>query len=118
MKEKAMINLEKQEIQEKKGVIISVDGKIDTNGTEALREKIRESLDDVDLRHVVINLAKCDFITSVGLGMLVGAHKKANAIGKKLAFVELHKNIESIFRITNLYTFFNVSSEAEQVWGE
>ncbi len=112
-----MINLEKQEILEKKGVIISVDGKIDTNGTEALREKIRESLDNVDLRYVVINLAKCDFITSVGLGMLVGAHKKANAIGKKLAFVELHKNIESIFRITNLYTFFNVVGNVEQVWG-
>ncbi len=113
-----MINLEKQEIQGKKGVIISVDGKIDTNGTEALRENIRESMDDVDLRYVVIDLAKCDFITSVGLGMLVGAHKKANAIGKKLVFVELHKNIESIFRITNLYTFFNVSSKVEQVWGE
>ncbi|NOZ13367.1 MAG: STAS domain-containing protein [Acidobacteria bacterium] len=113
-----MINLDKQEIPEKRGVIISVDGKIDTNGTEALREKIRESLDDVELRYVVINLAKCDFITSVGLGMLVGAHKKANAIGKKLAFVELHKNIESIFRITNLYTFFHVSSGPDQVWGE
>ena len=113
-----MINLEKQEIQEKKGVIISVDGKIDTNGTEALREKIREGLDDVELHYVVINLAKCDFITSVGLGMLVGAHKKANAMGKKLAFVDLHKNIESIFRITNLYTFFNVHSKPEQVWGE
>ena len=113
-----MINLEKQEFLEKNGVIIHVDGKIDTNGTEALREKIRESLDDVDLRHVVINLSKCDFITSVGLGMLVGAHKKANAIGKKLVFVELHKNIESIFRITNLYSFFNVSSNAGQVWGE
>lgn len=113
-----MINLERQEIREKKGVIISVDGKIDTNGTESLREKIRESLDDVDLSHVVLDLAKCDFITSVGLGMLVGAHKKANAIGKKLTFVQLHKNIESIFRITNLYTFFNVSSKVEEVWGE
>ena len=113
-----MIHLETKDVPEKKGMVIAVDGKIDTSGTETLREKIRECLDSVDLQQVVVNLEKCDFITSVGLGMLVGAHKKANALGKRIHFVELHKNIESIFRITNLYTFFNVSETADKVWGE
>jgi len=112
-----MIELDVKEVPEKKGVVIFVEGKIDTNGTESLRERVREYLDDVDTRHIVLNLADCDFITSVGLGMLVGAHKKANGLGKQLAFVALHKNIESIFRITNLYSFFNVKDTVEDVWG-
>lgn len=112
-----MIQLGVNEVNDKQGVVINVDGKIDTQGTETLREKIREFLDDVNLRHIVIDLEKCDFITSVGLGMLVGAHKKANGLGKQLSFVSLHKNIESIFRITNLYSFFNVAESIDQVWG-
>lgn len=112
-----MIQLDVKELPEHAGVLIGVTGKIDTQGTEALREQVREYLDDINLKHIVISLAECDFITSVGLGMLVGAHKKANGHGKRLHFISLHKNIESIFRITNLYSFFSVSENLDQVWG-
>ena len=112
-----MIQLDVTELTDHDGVLINVTGKIDTQGTETLREQVREHLDDLNVKHIVVSLADCDFITSVGLGMLVGAHKKANGLGKKLHFIQLHKNIESIFRITNLYSFFNVSETLEQVWG-
>lgn len=110
-----MIQLDVKELTDHEGVLIAVAGKIDTQGTETLREQVRECLDDMNVKNIVISLADCDFITSVGLGMLVGAHKKANGLGKRMHFIELHKNIESIFRITNLYSFFHVSENLEQV---
>jgi len=47
-----MIQLDVKELPEHAGVLIGVTGKIDTQGTETLREQVREYLDDVNLKHI------------------------------------------------------------------
>ncbi len=89
-------------------VNVNIKGKIDTIGNDILKTKIEPYLEDAVFQKIIINLKDCDFITSVGLGALVGLHKKAEETGKKIIFTELHKNVESIFKITNLYNFFNI----------
>ncbi len=92
-----------------KGIVnVFVRGKIDTIGNDIFRSKIEPFLEDPDFKEFIIDLSDCDFITSVGLGALVALHKKAEQEGKKFVFTNLHKNIESIFKITNLYGFFNI----------
>ena len=89
-------------------VRVFVKGKIDTIGNDVLKNKIVPYLEDPNFKRIEINLKDCDFITSVGLGALVALHKRAEENGKKIVFTQLHKNIESIFKITNLYNFFHI----------
>ena len=92
----------------KGSVDVFVKGKIDTIGNDILKNKVEPFLEDPNFKKIEVNLKDCDFITSVGLGALVALHKRAEELGKKIVFKELHKNVESIFKITNLYNFFNI----------
>jgi len=100
--------------EEHKAVVLELHGKVDTQGTEILREKLNSYLSTEETTNIILNFQNCDFITSVGLGMLVGAQKNAREQEKSLKFVSLHKNIESIFKITNLYAFFQVVESIEK----
>ncbi len=92
----------------KEEVIISVKGKIDTIGNDIFKNKVEPFIEDPSFKKVKVDLSDCDFITSVGLGALVSLHKRAESLGKRIVFTRLHKNVESIFKITNLYNFFNI----------
>lgn len=113
-----MLELKINPKNDQKAVILELNGKVDTQGTEILREKLNNFLTSDDIANIILNFQNCDFITSVGLGMLVGAQKNAREQGKNLKFISLHKNIESIFKITNLYAFFQVIESEEKALEE
>jgi len=113
-----MLEIKINQKNEKKAVILELHGKVDTQGTEILREKLNGFLASDDISNIILNFENCDFITSVGLGMLVGAQKNAREQGKSLKFISLHKNIESIFKITNLFAFFQVVESEEKALEE
>ena len=56
----------------------------------------------------VINMAKCDFLPSIALGVFVGFNTKAREKSGKVSFCCLPEKIKRIFIITKLDKIFEI----------
>ena len=94
-------------------VVLEVGGEIDVYTAPRLRERLLE-LVSAGTRHVVVDLAKVDFLDSTGLGVLVGAHRRLRASHGRLSLVCSHERLLKIFRITGLDSVFEIHGSVEE----
>jgi anti-sigma B factor antagonist len=78
-------------------IILELDGKLDTNTSPDLREKIGECRDD--FRELVLDFAKLSYISSAGLRVLLETHQDMHG-GGKLIITNPAPIIKDIFEIT------------------
>jgi anti-sigma B factor antagonist len=86
-------------------VILDVSGKImGGEETTMFHGKIHEYMSQ-NKKNIVVDLAKVDWMNSVGLGMLISALTTVKAAGGRLVLANITK-IESILTITRLISVF------------
>jgi anti-sigma B factor antagonist len=86
-------------------VEINISGEVDIYTSQDLKTKLYEIIDTkkMDLR---INCIELNYIDSTGLGIFVGALKKAKQYDKKIVISNLKENIKKLFIITGLDKVF------------
>ncbi len=92
--------------EKKEGITqIFLDGEVDIYTSQSLKEKLYATIDSTrqDIR---INCSKLNYIDSTGLGIFVGALKKAKHYGRDIYVSELKENIKKLFLITGLDKLF------------
>ena len=85
-------------------LLIKVEGKIDTNTSPDLENKILE-LNDVE--ELVIDLEKVDYISSAGLRVLLSMQKIMNKQGNML-IKNVCENVMDIFEVTGFSDILNI----------
>lgn len=94
-------------------VVFDVSGKImGGDETTLFHGKIHEYINQ-NKKNVLIDLAKVDWMNSVGLGMLISALTTVKNAGGRLVLANITK-IESILTITRLITVFEHYDSREE----
>lgn len=99
-------------------VTISLSGKImgDPMQTRMFYGTIAEFL-SLNKRQFLIDLGKVDWVNSIGLGMLLSAHKSALQAGGKVILCNVH-HIESLLSMTNLLRVFEHCNDVDEAQGK
>ena len=93
---------------ERDGVaIVSLEGELDLYTAPRLREKLLD-LDACGYAWLVIDLELCEYYDSTGLGLLVGALKRARRRDGGMAFVATSEAMLKPLRISGLIKVFTV----------
>jgi anti-sigma B factor antagonist len=92
--------------------VLEIGGEIDVYTAPRLRERLIEMV-NAGVRHVVVDLARVEFLDSTGLGVLVGAHRRLRATDGDLSLVCPQERLLKIFRITGLDSVFVIHSSVE-----
>ena len=88
---------------------VAVRGEVDVYTSPQLKQAFEGLLHgDAGARTVVIDLSGLDFIDSTGLGVLVGALKRARASGGDVVFTTPPASIMKVFEITGLTSLFAI----------
>jgi anti-sigma B factor antagonist len=85
--------------------VVTVSGEVDVATAPRLREQIVALVDDGE-RRIVCDLEAVDFLDSTGLGVLVGALKRARTHGGDLVLVCTRTSLLKVFEITGLTRVF------------
>ena len=99
--------------------IMSVAGEIDVYSAPQLREPLNE-LVDVPGASVILDLESVEFLDSMGLRVIVGAHKRALAMGSTFGLLCTRAPLLSIFRVTGLddvITIYNAIPNGDSATG-
>ena len=93
--------------------VVHVTGEIDVYGAPELREELtaQQESGPVDL---VVDLTDVPFMDSTGLGVLVGALKRARTTGGHLRLVIDQEKVLKVFRITALTQVFEIYPTLEE----
>jgi len=87
---------------------LRVSGEVDVASSPALRARIGELLDQ-GAERIVLDLHDLTFIDSSGLGVLVGALKRLQELGRQdLVLAGLHGPPRRVFEITGLTQLFSI----------
>ncbi len=93
--------------------IITAEGEIDLGGAPRLREALSDVL-TAGCTQLVLDLRKVTFIDSTGLGVIVGAGKKAAGIRGALRLVCDDKRTLRLLAITGISRSFAVTATLEE----
>jgi anti-sigma B factor antagonist len=87
--------------------VLAMRGEIDLASAPQLREALtRMNPNETSL--VVLDLSEVTFLDSTGLGVLMGALKRARAAGGDIRLVINRPNLLKVFEITGLTTLFSL----------
>lgn len=93
-------------LEEGKPTVIALEGRLDTNTSPQL-EGYMSGLYDKGVADVVVDMSKCDFVSSAGLRVIVAMQKRATAKGS-LVFRGVVPDVMDVFEMTgfnNILTF-------------
>ncbi|RKX22800.1 MAG: anti-sigma factor antagonist [Candidatus Zixiibacteriota bacterium] len=95
-------------------VVISLEGKV-MGGPDAttFHGKLHEFV-DAGKKKIVVNLGKVEWMSSVGLGMLISAMTTLKNAGGDLKLANVTDSIESLLTITRLVTIFKVYDSVDE----
>ncbi len=84
-----------------KWVLLQISGEIDMATGPELRQRIVQYVQEGHL-HIILDLAKVDFIDSTGLGVLIGGLKRTRSHGGDLQCIGLSESLKEMFKLTGL----------------
>jgi anti-sigma B factor antagonist len=88
-------------------VKVTLNGEIDIYTSNELKEKLYNIV-DTNQKDLIIDCKELNYIDSTGLGIFVGALKKAKQHEKKIVIINLKDNIKKLFTITGLDKVFQI----------
>ena len=95
-----------------KGVLLAVEGQVDMHTSPDLRAKLRECLEK-KANPILVDLTKVGFIDSSGLATLIEALQAVGRYGGKLRLVGLAPAVRNLFKLSKLFTIFDIRETRE-----
>ncbi len=104
------------EIQEdKRGdiTVLSLAGRLDTNTSGSLEQKLIEALDD-GVTKFIVDFTQLDYISSIGLRVLLMAAKKLKELNGVLVLSSLSAHVREVFDIAGFTPIFTLASSLDE----
>ena len=93
--------------------IVAPKGSIDIN-TRAILKEALDGLIDTGRTVVLVDFSSVDFITSTGLGVLLGFAKRVEEVDGKFALCSLGDDIRSVFDTVGFTSFFAIHQSTKE----
>ncbi|NLK27116.1 MAG: anti-sigma F factor antagonist [Clostridiales bacterium] len=87
----------------KRCLIIHLNSELDHHNAVRIREKADKLIDRNNIKHIIFDFSKSDFMDSAGIGVIMGRYKKVIFIGGKIAVTNVSSPVDRIFRLSGLY---------------
>ena len=91
--------------------IVGVRGDVDVATSPQLRAELQAAI-DAGSKEVVVDVSAMDFIDSAGLGVLIGALKRASEADVRLVLRGVQPSPRKVLGITGLDDMFTIEGEA------
>ncbi len=94
-------------------LVISADGGLNAGNASDFVDRIKE-LVDAGLRQIVVDCGALDYISSVGLAVLLRLHKTIATHGGNLRLAGLQGMVSQVLQVTSLNKVFHIYPDVEQ----
>ncbi|VVB72922.1 STAS domain protein [uncultured archaeon] len=93
--------------------VIEISGRMDTLNSKDLDAKLNNAIGR-NMSKIIIDLTAVDYISSVGLRVLLASLKKQKANKRSLELANLQPFVRGVFKVTGLDKIFTIYSTQEE----
>ena len=86
----------------------------DEEETQALGHQLSHLLEQGGCRQLVVSLARAEAVSSAALGRLIALHKRAVALGGRLALCHLNPHLREGLDVARLSDFFHIYGDEQE----
>jgi anti-sigma B factor antagonist len=90
-------------------IIVHCTGKLTAGLTGILRDEVKRLIPHS--KKIVLDLTELTQMDSLGLGTILGLYVSAKSSGCELTLINLSQRVKELFRITNVWSLFEVYGE-------
>ncbi|GAA1635400.1 STAS domain-containing protein [Nonomuraea fuscirosea] len=94
--------------------VVRIGARLDAGTSAGVRERLHEALDSGE-GDLILDLSKLEMIDATGLGVLVGAHRRALSVQRRLVLRGVPPRIMRILAVTRLNRVLHVEAPAAAV---
>ena len=87
--------------------IYKLNGRLDSNTSQGLEEKIFQAIDDGS-KSIIIDFKNIDYISSAGLSVLLKATKALKREDGKIMLCDMQNYVKEVFEITGIDSFLPI----------
>lgn len=107
-----MINWTKREFADGQILLFQLTGQLDTSSCDYLYDVLEGDIQDGKLK-IVLDCDELEFISSMGLGMLMRVHSKMAKLGGNVCLCRVHGAIADVLRLVMLDKVLRVYPSVE-----
>ena len=85
---------------------LSLEGRLDTGSAPELEDVLSSSLNNV--KTLVLDMEKLDYLSSAGLRVLLSAHKRMSGQAGTMTLRNVGETVKDVFDITGFTDFLNI----------
>lgn len=112
------VSYSQERIKESSVQVFSFDGKITHQNADQLGDDL-ESIFDIELPFVIVDLSKLEYINSIGLAVILSLVRKVEDLDGRFGIGGRHKLVETIVKLLEVSDNVSVYSsleEAKKLW--
>ena len=95
-------------------IIFNISGDIDHHTCENIREKIDTSVIEKNLKNIIIDMRKIDFMDSSGIGLVMGRYRVLSRFDGKLVVVSEDEKINRVLKMSGVDKFVAIVDNIEK----
>ncbi len=96
-------------------LVVKLKGELDLVIADKLRKEIDLRLEDGNIRNLIINLEKVNFIDSSGLGVILGRYKKIASASGRMFIVGANPAVEKILVFSGINKLVPIYSNEQDI---
>lgn len=105
-----MITVDKRE----NGLSVSIVGQFEYEISEQFLEMVKAKLVNGNVKNIIIDLSRVNYINSIGIGTIVTAYKLLKDKGKEMVISNPQDNVLKVIKLTKINEIIPVLSEGIQ----
>lgn len=95
--------------------VVALEGEMDESNLESLQNKLQPTLDNTDVKIIILDLSQLEFINSKGIGYFVSVHTHLAKTQRKMILAAANEavmDVISLVGLTTIIKYFNTVEEA------
>ncbi|MFW6035570.1 MAG: anti-sigma F factor antagonist [Halothermotrichaceae bacterium] len=95
-------------------LVVRLNGELDISTVPEFKETIIDKMKNNNLKHLVLNFKKVNFIDSSGLGAILGRYRTLDKFGGKVVLVNLNPQVKKIFTLAGMLKIMDEYSDEKK----
>jgi anti-anti-sigma factor len=87
------------------GCELALSGRMDASSATEMREALHSAIDSGD-GDLVVDVSGVDMVDAIGLGVLLGAHRRAGQAGRRVVLRDASPRLLRVLRLARLHRVF------------
>ena len=94
--------------------VVALEGRIPGEAEKKQVQQVLDGLLSGGTRKVIVDLQKCEWMASAGIGALIGAHQAYQDVGAQISLAGLTARIKELIVIARLTQVFDIHDSVEE----